>query len=141
MVSSLLVLMNDKPCVLTCSMKVKRSILLIRAMDNMQYDEIEPTGWFLELDEHEGYFEDFLYLLSLRFLLWRTFYHLASTHTHAYRLPIEKSSTWVLFLIRFWTTFMFCTLTDFAVFIDKNLNLCFIWLFVFCVSGNQNDLF
>ena len=66
MVSSLLVLMNDKPCVLTCSMKVKRSILLIRAMDHMHYEEIEPTWWILELDEHEGCFEDFLYLLSLR---------------------------------------------------------------------------
>ena len=43
MVSSLLVLMNEQPCVLTCSMKVKRNILLIRAMDNMLYEEIEPT--------------------------------------------------------------------------------------------------
>ena len=43
MVSSLLVLMNDKPCVLMCSMKVKRCILLIRAMDKMQHEEIEPS--------------------------------------------------------------------------------------------------
>ena len=43
MVSSLLVLMNEQPCVLTCSMKVKWSILLIKAMDHMQNGEIEPT--------------------------------------------------------------------------------------------------
>ena len=64
--SSLLVLMNNKPCVLTCSMKVQRSILLIRAMEYMHFDKIELTWWILELDEHEGCFEDFLLLLSLR---------------------------------------------------------------------------
>ena len=36
---------------------------------------------------------------------------------------------------------MFFTSTDFTVLTLKNWNLCFIWLSVFCVSGNQNDLF
>ena len=84
MVSSLLVLMNDKPCVLMCSMKVKRCILLIRAMDNMQYEEIELAWRILELDDHEGYNEDFLYLLSLRFYCEEpsiTLYPLTLMHT------------------------------------------------------------
>ena len=84
MVSSLLVLMNDKPCVLMCSMKGKWCILLIRAMDKCILKKLNHLDIIWSMMILKDTMKTFIFYLSLSFICEEPSLTIASIHTHAY---------------------------------------------------------